>query len=334
MLFTARCRECGEEIMVSSVNGRSFCLTCYKAQEQERKSPWLLIWIVIVLLIVGLVLCSIERRADGEEVMLSQGSTSEAPWLGDGEHRRVLAKMPKGVPVPANLRFYKLPQKWQSLYTMNGGQPHRDILPVTNEEDPWRFSGGMTNVDRRDWYNVTGLSLPTGQRILVWEEWQDVGAFGPVPKIRWRFPDGTLAYDILFNRPDGSEVSERIFEVRIHRKRGDGWDGGTRYAPEVEEEQEGTTWQWSFPSVGIECRQTVRPAIFAARPAFTQTKSVHEGFAPQGYLGAGTACNVCHDRVGERTGYAAGRRGDDGRFSWHPWNERNEIDARWPLDRR
>ena len=305
----------------------------YKAIDEDIKPAplWGLIWLAVLLFIIGLIVCSIERRAEGNDLI---GEVDLAPWLPEREQLAIKRQIPQGVPVGSELKFYKLQQVWQSLYTMNGGQPHRDVLPVTNEEHPWRVSGGMSNARAGSWRNATGLSLPMGAKIEVWEEWQDVGAFGPVPKVRWRFPDGTLAYDVLFSRTDNAE---RVFEVRVHRKRGDGeagaWDSGTRYAPVVErEEQEGQTWQWSFPDVGIACRSTATPAKLN-RTRFEPTKRVHvqDGVTPHGYLGAGTACNVCHDRVGERTGYATGRRGDDGRFSWHPFANGGRIDERWPI---
>lgn len=243
--------------------------------------------------------------------------------------------LPAGVPVPRTLRFYRLPQVFQSLYTMNGGQPFRDIKAVTDEEDPWRVSGGMHHVDRRLWRNATGLALPHGEAISVWEEWQDVGAFGPVPKVRWRFPEGTQAWDVLIKRND--DGTEHVFEVRVHEKQAQGWDAGKTYRPEPASVGEPQGWTWSFPRHGLDADSTVLSGTFGGRPRFSERRSVvaDDGrFVPQGYLGAGLRCNACHNRVGERTGYAVGRRGDDGRFSWHPFDANGKVDERWPMQRR
>ena len=59
-------------------------------------------------------------------------------------------------------------------------------------------------------------------------------------------------------------------------------------------------------------------------------------FTPPKYVGAGMSCNACHSRVGQLYDvpgqiYREARRGDDGRFSWHPFNRNGEIDSRWPV---
>jgi hypothetical protein len=230
--------------------------------------------------------------------------------------------------------FYKLPQRFQKLYTMNGGRPYRDILPVVSEEHPWHVSGGMHHVKRSDWRNATGLAIPDGAAIDLWEEWQDVGAFGPVPKVRWRFPEGTVAYDVLF-KVDGNH--EHVFEVRTSTKQAEGWDAGTTYRPEPEMVGEENGWTWGFPQHGLEADASVFAGRFVARPKFRESRKVvvdNGLFTPQGYLGAGMSCLACHRKVGELTGYAQGRRGDDGRFSWHPFDNAGKIDGRWPIVRK
>src|SRR6516165_7472617 len=96
----------------------------------------------------------------------------EGPWLPKAEQMKVLGMMPKGVPIGKNLKFYKLPQVYQKMYTMNNGRSKfNDITPFT-DVDPWRASGGMHHVDEKEWRNVTGLDLPG--KIAYWQEDTDV----------------------------------------------------------------------------------------------------------------------------------------------------------------
>ena len=37
---------------------------------------------------------------------------------------------------------------------------------------------------------------------------------------------------------------------------------------------------------------------------------------------------------GQRTGYGAAIRGNDGRFTWHPWAADGTLDKRWPIVER
>src|SRR5580765_2335013 len=123
------------------------------------------------------------------------GQDDNGPWLPKADQKKLLALMPKGVPVGKNLQFYKCDPVYQTMYTMNNGRSKfNDITPV-DDVDPWRVSGGMHHVDKKDWRNVTGLDLPGD--IVYWQEDTDVRAFSLVPKWRWQFPKGTLAYDVL-----------------------------------------------------------------------------------------------------------------------------------------
>ena len=102
---------------------------------------------------------------------------------------------------------------------MNNGTAKFNVITPIEDVDPWRSSGGMHHVDPNDWRNVTGLDLPG--KIILWQEDTDVRAFSLVPKWRWQFPTGTLAYDVLLRVKNGKE---HIFEVRVHEKGEDDWD--------------------------------------------------------------------------------------------------------------
>ena len=259
----------------------------------------------------------------------------EGPWLPKADQKKLLALMPEGVPISKNLKFYKLRQVYQKMYTMNNGRSKfNDITPFT-DVDPWRASGGMHHVDRNEWRNVTGLDLPG--KIAYWQEDTDVRAFALVPKWRWQFPTGTLAYDVLLRVKDGKE---HIFEVRVHEKREDDWDNGTIYRPKVSiDNAERNTWSWEFSSVELKASSVTYTAKIDRKAKFVPTRTlvIDDGeFTPPNYVGTGMSCNACHSRVGELYDvpgqiYREARRGDDGRFSWHPFGENGEIDQRWPL---
>jgi hypothetical protein len=259
----------------------------------------------------------------------------EGPWLHKADQKKLLALMPEGVPIGKNLKFYKLRQVYQKMYTMNNGRSKfNDITPFT-DVDPWRASGGMHHVDRKEWRNVTGLDLPG--KIAYWQEDTDVRAFALVPKWRWQFPTGTLAYDVLLRVKDGKE---HIFEVRVHEKRESDWDEGTIYRPKASTDKaERNTWSWEFSSVDLKASSVTYTTKIDRKAKFVPTRTVviDDGdFTPPNYVGTGMSCNTCHSRVGELYDvpgqiYREARRGDDGRFSWHPFGESGEIDQRWPL---
>ena len=139
----------------------------------------------------------------------------EGPWLSKAEQKKVLDMMPKGVPVGANLKFYKLPFRLSE--NVHDEQWHLEIHRhhAARRGRSLAVSGGMHLVDRKEWRNVTGLDLPG--KITVYQEDTDVRAFSLVPKWRWHFPTGTLAYDVLLRIKDGKE---HIFEVRVQEKSG------------------------------------------------------------------------------------------------------------------
>ncbi len=262
----------------------------------------------------------------------------DGPWLTTAEHKKLLDIIPKGVPISKNLKFYHCSPVYQNMYTMNGGRSRINEITPTIDVVPWRDSGGLHHIDRKEWRNVTGLDLPG--KISYWQENTDVRAFSLVPKWRWQFPKGTLAYDVLLRVKDGKE---HVFEVRVHEKRDEDWDEGTIYRPQVSTENaEQSKWTWQFPSEGLQgssitySRKIDPKAKFAA----TRTLVIDDGdFTPPGYAGAGMSCNACHSRVGQLYDvpgriYRESRRGDDGRFSWHPFDSNGNIDGRWPLTRK
>src|SRR5437870_9279269 len=89
----------------------------------------------------------------------SFGQDDAGPWLPKAEQKKVLAMMPKGVPIGKNLKFYKSDPVYQNMYTMNGGRSKFNVITPIDDVDPWRVSGGMHHVDKKDWRNVTGLDL-------------------------------------------------------------------------------------------------------------------------------------------------------------------------------
>ena len=67
----------------------------------------------------------------------------DGPWLPKAEQKKLLAMMPKGVPVGKNLKFYKLDPVYQKMYTMNNGRSKINEITPIEDVDPWRVSGGI-----------------------------------------------------------------------------------------------------------------------------------------------------------------------------------------------
>jgi hypothetical protein len=248
--------------------------------------------------------------------------------------------MPAGVPTGKNLKFYSCEPVYQKMYTMNNGRSKFNDITPFQDSDPWRVSGGMHHIDSKEWRNVTGLDLPSGAKIEYWQEDTDVRAFSLVPKWRWSYPKGTIAYDVLIRIKDGKE---HIFEVRTQEKREDDWDEGTTYRPEASlDKAERWTYAWGFPSEGLEASAITYTTKINPKSKFIPTRklAIDEGdFTPPKYVGAGMSCNSCHSRVGQLYSvpgqiYLESRRGDDGRFSWHPFSSSGGIDHRWPIKAR
>lgn len=265
------------------------------------------------------------------------GEESSGPWLAAAEQKR-LRKLLRELDVPASdrLKFYKTEPVFQKMYTMNNGRSKFNDITPSEDAHPWQVSGGMHHVDKTKWRNVTGLDLPS--RIIYWQEDTDVRAFSLVPKWRWKFPTGTMAYDVLIRCQDGED--KNIFEVRVHEKRETDWDDGTVYRPKVSVDAgERGEYTWEFSDVGIAAHSVAYTvASISPKVPFTPTRTlaVSNDFTPPLYVGAGVACNSCHSKVGQLLNvpgriYREAQRGDDGRFSWHPFDANGKIDTRWPI---
>lgn len=259
----------------------------------------------------------------------------QGPWLPKATQKKLLALMPRGVPIGKNLKFYKSDPVYQNMFTMDNGRSKFNVITPIEDVAPWRDSGGMHQVDKKEWRNVTGLDLPGP--IVYWQEDTDVRAFALVPKWRWQFPKGTLAYDVLIRVKDGKE---HVFEVRVHEKREEDWDDGTIYRPKTSiDKAERHSWSWEFESEGLKASAVTYTAKIDPRAKFVPSRTVvvdDGNFTPPKYVGTGLSCNACHSKVGQLYDvpgriYREARRGDDGRFSWHPFTDSGEIDTRWPL---
>ena len=219
-------------------------------------------------------------------------TADDSPWLSRAESERIKKAWPKKLAFPKNLKFYDLAPRYQSLTTSgNGRNKHNTITPVDDFDGRLvdahlLVSGGMANIDRSTWHSVKGMDLPDDAKIRVWQEDSEVRAFALVPRFRWKFPQDTVAYDVLF-------AGDSIFEIRTQTKSGDDWE--------------------------------------------TKVSYKDASIAPNGYHGAGRACASCHNSAGEIVGvpgkiYLRVRWGDDGRFSWRPFDEAGKIDRRWPIE--
>jgi hypothetical protein len=272
---------------------------------------------------------------------------AQEPWLAKHEQMRMRRLMPEGVPVSERLKFYRLSQVYQSRVELNGA-PTLTIRPVSQHIKPWSTSGGMHHVPTSEWRNVTGLDVPEGKKILVWIEHHNGYALAPlVPRYYWQFPVGTVAYDVLIRR---GEV-ERVFEVRTQERTKDGWSDSTAYRPDVEiPEQKPQGWKWSFVNEfmgesGFTFNRTTpaRTEVFSVPPIEGEVKFISRkevindggNLIPKDYAGTGMSCMACHNSqvVGAATGYGEALRGNDGRFSWHPFNAAGKIDDRWLIER-
>lgn len=210
-------------------------------------------------------------------------SAQESPWISKEETANIKARWPKNVPY-GKLRFYRLDPLYQEMYSMRS-VPYNDATPLKDHSANLAVSGGMDRV-HGPWRSVKGMDLPG--KIKVWKENADVRAFVLVPRWRWAFPEGTVAYDVLFN------AEWEIFEVRTQTKEQDEW----------------------------------------------RTK-VYKNLAkvPQGYAGPGATCASCHSQAGKIVDvpgriYRHTVWGEDGRFSWRPFDDSGAIDTRWPVDVR
>jgi len=276
----------------------------------------------------------------------NQTVQAQEPWLPENDQAYIKKLLTNAkVPVPETLLFYKLPQVYQEMYSMSS-RPYNDITPIREEIDPWLSSGGLHHVDRKYWRNVTGIAIPKGKSIAYWQEYVDVRAFVPVHKHRWSFPEGTLAYDVLL-RVNGKEA-ERLFEVRVQEKRDTDWDSGTAYRPKLSEvklDVKKWKYEWAF-SNGMEAESIVNTIDSFGNNGVNEFGISTKLFVdddhkvtPPKYVGTGMTCNACHSQAGtinNRAGqiYKRARHGDDGRFSWHPFDSYGRVDTRWPINGR
>src|SRR6185437_2276010 len=215
----------------------------------------------------------------------ADGSADAAgPWLPQAEQERLAKLLPKEVKLGRGW-FYQLAPRYQNLFTMNS-IPYMQVDTLHDEHPEMTVSGGMLG---HSFKSVKRIEVPQGKKIVVWKQSVDVRAFAPTPLIRWSFPEGTRALDILLNN-DG-----QVFEVRQQVK-GD------------------SDWETSIP--------------FRDKTKF-----------PVGYNGLERSCASCHSTtatIHDVPGriYRRVRWGDDGRFSWRPFDESGNIDHRWPIEVR
>jgi len=281
--------------------------------------------------------------------LAASSAQAQAPWLPEADQAKMRTMLPEGVPFSDTARFYRLPQVYQSMIVLND-RPNTTLHTVDDRvtEHPWRVSGGMHAVARDAWRNATALDLGDG-KIELWHELVDAGAPQPVWRRFWRFPVGTLAYDVLIRRwPLGEE---RVFEVRIHERLKSGWGNARTFRPAVAAEGQRWVQTWRFTPTLVFANLTQSRIDMPAKGSTVSVKPIVERVAfvdredlphddgyliPTGYAGAGLSCAACHspNLVGQRTGYGAAIRGNDGRFSWHPWGPDGQLDRRWPLVER
>lgn len=148
----------------------------------------------------------------------AQDDGDNAPWLSRAETERIRSVLPRGM-VGKDTKFYSLAPLYQKLTTMNNGQTKvNDITPLDHHEPAeLTLSGGMASIPHHRWSSYKGLDIPSGTKIDVWSEDTDVRAFALVPRWRWSFPRGTIAYDVLANDRD------EVFEIRTQEKEDEGW---------------------------------------------------------------------------------------------------------------
>jgi hypothetical protein len=157
-----------------------------------------------------------DRSSSSPAPAIADGS----PWLSRAETDKVKSTWPESLQWPTNLKLYALTPRYQSMFTMDGGRD-RFAVPTTihdaegPEHHPFIVSGGMQGLT--GWRSAKGLDVPDGKKIAVWKENTDVRAFSLVPRWRWKFPVGTVAYDVL-------STDAGVFEIRTQTRAEDGWE--------------------------------------------------------------------------------------------------------------
>lgn len=159
-------------------------------------------------------------------LLFAQPANDDGPWLNRADHERIKKTWPAKVDFPKSLKFYDLPRRYQQMYTMGGGTQRFTISRELEDGSlDFQVSGGMSHIPGHLWSSYKGLAIADGKKIEVWRENTDVRAFSLVPRWRWRFPEGTVAYDALFNA-DG-----QAFEIRTMTRLavGKGWESEIVY---------------------------------------------------------------------------------------------------------
>ena len=284
-------------------------------------------------------------------ILMTFVSMGHSQWLSDEESNKIKTMLQeKGVPVSTTLKFYKLDSMYQNMYTMNNGRSRFNAITPWNGDKFWMKSGGFAHISNSHWRNVTGLDLKGG-KIRYWQEYTDVRAYSLVPRHRWEFPIGTLAYDVLIRVKDGKDT--HMFEARIREKREKDWSAGDAYRPDIQvsDSLEPDKYKWEYQSSYYDFTPELKAIAYVYElPTFgkdvnrlkfriTRKLIIDEDrkFTPPGYVGAGMTCITCHKHAG-RVNDVAGRiyreaqPGDDTVFSWHPFDvNNNNIDPRWLL---
>ena len=120
--------------------------------------------------------------------------------------------------VKEGARFYSLRPLYQKMYTMSS-RPYNDPTTIHDaegpEHHPFVVSGGMAGLS--GWRSDKALYIPEGSKVEVWQQGEDVRAFATTYRWRWKFPPGTIAYDVL-------STDRGVFEVRTQERTEDGWE--------------------------------------------------------------------------------------------------------------
>jgi len=99
-------------------------------------------------------------------------------------------------------------------------------LAGLDQSELHRAVGGQRwDAGLKGWTSTGAVSIPDGKHVRYWVERIEAGASRPLPKISWRFPDGTVFTDILSH-------AGKVFEVRQLTRTAKGWIAATPYKVE------------------------------------------------------------------------------------------------------
>lgn len=161
---------------------------------------------------------------------------SSALWYSPEQVEVVRKIWPAGVEFPKTLKFYSLAPLYQKMYTMNNGRSRfADPTHISHERELPEFtvSGGMTTIVGYDqnsnpihkimdgWKSDKGFAF-AGTLAEVWKEDTNVRAFSLVPRWRWKFKNGVIAYDVL-------STDKGVFEIRTQTRTDEGWETKIAY---------------------------------------------------------------------------------------------------------